>query len=109
MDPALRSRGIGAGILDRLRARYPGRDLIVEVEPPEEESENALQRQRRMDFYLRNGFHDLNRHVTGNGVRYTVLSTGTELDSGEYWRIFQIFPIGPLSRAARLQKRWERG
>ena len=109
VDPSLRSRGLGGQILERLRAQYPGRDMVVEVEPPEEAAENAGQRQRRMDFYLRNGFHDLNRHITGGGVRYTILSTGTDLDRNEYFRIFKLLNIRFLAAGARIGRRLWRG
>ncbi len=109
VDPAIRSQGLGGQILEHLQAQYPGRDMVVEIEPPEEAAENADQRRRRMDFYLRNGFHDLNRHITGGGVRYTILTTDTDLDRNEYFKVFRILGIGLLVITARIQRKLSQG
>lgn len=94
VDPALRSKGCGAKILASLQAQHPYQALLVEVEAPEEGAENALQRQRRIEFYLRNGFVDLSRSITGRGVIYRLLSTDPAYDRKAYQAIFPHLSFG---------------
>ena len=56
IEPSLRGRSYGSAVLDALRKRYPGKQLVLDIEPLEEQSENYAQRLRRKQFYLRRGF-----------------------------------------------------
>ena len=103
--PEVRSRGYGAQMLELLRQGYPERALLVEVEAPEETSPNCGQRVRRIDFYRKNGFHDLDRTITGRGVTYALLSTDTDFDREAYWKIFDQLSLGLGPWLRRLKKR----
>lgn len=54
--PERRSQGIGSRALRLLQACYPGCQLVVECEAPDDKVPNQSQRLRRRAFYLRNGF-----------------------------------------------------
>ena len=58
IDPAWRSHGYGAAVLDELRKRYAGRQLVLDIEPLDSAAPNYEQRLRRKNFYLRNGFRE---------------------------------------------------
>lgn len=51
-----RCQGVGSGALRLLRDYYPGRQVVVECEAPDDKAANQPQRLRRRDFYHRNGF-----------------------------------------------------
>ncbi len=51
VNPAMRGRNIGSGVVERLLELYPGKLVILEIEPPQEEM--AV---RRLHFYERLGF-----------------------------------------------------
>ncbi len=53
-----RSQGIGGAALRALAESYPGRQIVVDFEALDEVSGNNAQRQRRRDFYYRNGFFE---------------------------------------------------
>ena len=72
----LRGRGLGQEILSRLLEKRAGRTLILDMESPEQECENAEQRRRRHGFYLRNGFRDTGVGKSFRGVDYTILIHG---------------------------------
>ena len=55
--PELRSKGLGGKALGALAEHYPGRQIAVDFESVYENCDNLPQRQRRREFYLRNGFH----------------------------------------------------
>lgn len=56
IDPSLRGRSYGSAVLDSLRERYPGKQLVLDIEPLDEDCDNPEQRLRRRQFYLRCGF-----------------------------------------------------
>ena len=56
VEPDCRSMGLGSRALPALQQRYPNRQVVLEVEPPDHTAPNARQRQQRLDFYARNGF-----------------------------------------------------
>lgn len=51
VNPAMRGRNIGSGVVERLLELHPGKLVILEIEPPQEET--AV---RRLRFYERLGF-----------------------------------------------------
>lgn len=82
--PGHRSKGYGSEILSHLRTRYDGIPLTLNVEPIDPSSDNNRQRERRVSFYLRNGFHDTGYELFDGPIRYTVLSTAEEFDPDSY-------------------------
>lgn len=56
VSPACRSMGLGSQALPALQERYGNRRVVLEVEPADDRAPNALQRQRRLAFYAKNGF-----------------------------------------------------
>lgn len=94
INPALRGQGYGSKILEQLRREHPQQALLVEVEAPDETAENCAQREKRIEFYRRNGFADLDRTITGRGVTYRLLSTDPDFDRAAYQRIFSYLSFG---------------
>ncbi|MCD8297623.1 MAG: GNAT family N-acetyltransferase [Prevotella sp.] len=72
----LRGKGYGSKILRLISERYARQSLIIDIESPRQQSENIEQRQRRYEFYLRNGFHDTGVGRTFRGITYTILASG---------------------------------
>lgn len=104
VEPDCRSMGLGSRALPALQQRYPNRQVVLEVEPPDHTAPNARQRQRRLDFYAKNGFLPCNLPVWLCGVALDVLTPGGQaLDFAAYQGFYR--PI--FSRLAPLfvQKR----
>lgn len=72
----LRGREYGQQILSRLMERYKDSTTILDMESPDQPSDNAEQRQRRHGFYLRNGFKDTHVNRTYDGITYTIMMRG---------------------------------
>lgn len=70
----LRSKGYDGQIIDWLRAKYADTPLVLEIETPDSQAQNASQRTRRLQFYQRHGFRDSGHRVQEGPVGYTVLS-----------------------------------
>ena len=80
-----RDAGVGSAFLRHLGQCFPRTDImIVEVENTDyaENEADLATKQRRMDFYLRNGMRDTGVTVRVWGVEYRIM----EMDLGEDWR-----------------------
>ena len=96
VTPKVRSKGYGSQILSWIRENYPDRALFLDVEKPDDQAANHLQREKRIAFYERNGVFDTGQYFIHNGVPYEILCTNrdfTEQDYNEnlesHFRIFQ--------------------
>lgn len=75
MDASLRGQGYGSKVLAALQATYP-QGIILETEMLDVNAENATQRERRYEFYNRNGMQDSNlMSYTLGGVFHLMRST----------------------------------
>ena len=84
IDESLRSKGYGTRVLERLRQENPGKEMVLDIELPYEDADNAEQRYRRRAFYERNGFW-----CTGDvfGVEddlYLIMTTGKTWDLDDF-------------------------
>ena len=68
-----RSRGAGTDILKALQKRYHNKRFILEIESTEVPAENYEQRQKRKQFYKRNGMQSLGYSADVFGVEMEVL------------------------------------
>ncbi len=82
--PGLRGKGYGSKILSLLRDRYSGGRLFLAREQLDESADNYSQRLKRHEFYLKNGFTDLNATIQEADVVYDVMITSGEVSPQEY-------------------------
>ena len=94
VNERLRNRGYGSAILTQLKQIYSDKTIILNVEPPDEQADNAQQRVNRMRFYMRNGFYDTGYNSTEVGGIFRVLSTSPELDISSYLKVFHKISFG---------------
>lgn len=91
--PEHREKGIGSKTLSLLKDRYPGKTLLLEIEDPEEPSDNGEERTRRKNFYLRNGMEIMPYKVWLFGVKMLILTHGVPVTFAEYHEVFEaVFP-----------------
>ena len=89
--PELRSRGYGSQILQVIREQHPDTRIVVDIEV-EEDSKNAEElerRNRRREFYTRNGFDSSPVDYVWQGEHYRLLSAGgivTEKEFRDFWK-----------------------
>ena len=70
--PTVRGQGIGHRILEAVRRQYPNRHVYLEIEVPCDNAPNAMQRNRRLAFYLDAG-------LVRTGVRAHIYGEEMEL------------------------------
>lgn len=89
--PKLRSRGYGSQILQVIREQHPDTRIVVDIEVEEDskDAEELERRNRRRDFYLRNGFGSSPVDYVWQGEHYRLLSAGgsvTEKEFRNFWK-----------------------
>ncbi len=89
--PELRSRGYGSQILQAIRRQHPDTRIVVDIEVEEDskDAEELERRNRRRDFYLRNGFDSSPVDYVWQGEHYRLLSAGgivTEKEFRDFWK-----------------------
>ena len=72
----LRGKGYGQQILTMLLEHYKGQTCVLDMESPTQVCDNIIQRKRRHEFYLRNGFRDTYVYRTYNDITMTIMMIG---------------------------------
>ena len=81
----LRGQGKGQEILTTLIDKYKGETCVLDMESPKQECENKAQRERRHEFYLRNGFRDTNLYKKFDLVEMTIMMIGEGTFTMQDW------------------------
>lgn len=71
--PAVRGQGLGSQAITLLRHEYHDYQLVLDLEAIEPTATNAVQRVRRNQFYLKNGFVPSGVTLMFQGIAMTVL------------------------------------
>lgn len=91
VKPELRSRGYGSPILQAIRRQHPDTRIVVDIEVEEDskDAEELERRNRRREFYQRNGFDAFPVDYVWQGEHYRLLSAGgivTEKEFRDFWK-----------------------
>lgn len=89
--PKLRSHGYGSKILQAIRRQHPDTRIVVDIEVEEDskDAEELERRNRRREFYTRNGFDSSPVDYIWQGEHYRLLSAGgivTEKEFRDFWK-----------------------
>lgn len=76
IDQAYRSQGIGGRTLAMLPELYPGLQIVLDAESVEEPCDNLPMRQRRREFYLRNGYRPAGLYLYYMETEFEALYAG---------------------------------
>jgi GNAT superfamily N-acetyltransferase len=85
VKPELRGQGKGQEILTTLIDKYKGETCVLDMESPKQECENKAKRERRHEFYLRNGFRDTNLYKKFDLVEMTIMMIGEGTFTMQDW------------------------
>lgn len=83
VNDKIRSKGYGSEILAKLGQEAMGKTIVLNVEKPDDYAENAEQRQRRLKFYMKNGYSDTGYIMKEKDGDYLILSTSREFNPNE--------------------------
>lgn len=98
---AMRGQNIGSQALHLLKERYAQKRFLLEIEDPEEASENQAERIRRKHFYLKNQMVVMPYYVELFGIKMQVLTSGSPVSYEEYHAIYESSFSADISRNVR--------
>ena len=84
VDESLRGHGYGSKSLELLHRSKSGKKIMVDIEVPNENAENAEQRIMRKKFYLRAGYEETPVKYEWRRENYEILSFGGQISEEEY-------------------------
>ena len=96
VNAQLRSKGYGSRIIEEIKKIAGKREIILNVEKPDEDAENNAQRVQRIAFYERNGFYQSGFDLCIEGTDYPVFSTNVVSDKKEFGNIIKKYHIGKI-------------
>lgn len=91
IDKESRGKGYGGKVLDAIKEKYKGYNILLNIENIDKNAKNFEQRVKRKSFYIKNGFKDLEYTVTEVGHLYEVLGYGKEVKKEDYNKIMEYF------------------
>ena len=98
VNDRIRSKGYGTKILDWLKQNTE-KIIVLNVESLDPSAENALQREKRISFYSRNGIFDTGCRFVDGGETYSVLASDIEyFDPREYEMFLRSFSFGTYKK-----------
>ena len=88
VEESLRDHGYGSQILGEIKKAYAGKRVILDVEMIDPEAENNEQREHRIAFYMRNGYHHSGISYGWRGVMYEILILDGTISEEEFWNFW---------------------
>ena len=73
INQELRGQGYGSKVLEFIKQKYSKYRIILSIEKLDKNSDNYMQRIRRKEFYIKNGFKDANYTIKERNVIYEML------------------------------------
>lgn len=84
IDSTCRSKGYGSRAIETLKAEYPYKKQVVDFEMLDNQANNYKQREKRREFYLRNGYKETGLFLTYLGVAYEVFCMDEDFEPEEF-------------------------
>lgn len=93
IDSLHRSNGYGSRAIEAVKKLYPNKKQVVDFEMVDENAENYLQRKKRREFYLRNGYKETGLFLSYLGVDYEVMCMSDCFDQEEFKAMMQTIQV----------------
>lgn len=97
VEPNKRGGGIGSELLEKLRDRYAGKKIFLEIERVGSKQGDLEQKQRRKRFYKRCGLTETGLYTDLAGVEMEILSFGCEMSFVHYYEFYERY-LGRLAK-----------
>ena len=97
VEPNKRGGGIGSELLEKLRERYAGKKIFLEIERVGSKQGDLEQKQRRKRFYKRCGLTETGLYTDLAGVEMEILSFGCEMSFVHYYEFYERY-LGRLAK-----------
>lgn len=97
--PQARAKGYGSSVVKEIQTMFDKHTISLMIESVKVDSSNPLERMKRKDFYLKNGFFQTDYIMKDSSGIYDILSTEGEVDVDITKNIFDKFSdaVGEIS------------
>lgn len=94
ITPEKRGQGYGSIILKHIKKRFSDKQIILDIEPVKKSALNYWQRQKRLQFYRKNGFNETQKNLIDDGGRFSICSTGNTLKEEKLTNLLRRMTFG---------------
>jgi GrpB-like predicted nucleotidyltransferase (UPF0157 family)/GNAT superfamily N-acetyltransferase len=84
IEDSLRGNGYGSKVLKELAIRYPDKRIVLDIEKEDENAPNNIERIKRKNFYLKNGYMELQIDSLWRNISFEALSLNGNISNKEY-------------------------
>lgn len=96
VDEAIRSKGYGSIILDKIQSIYPNKKIIISIERCDEDVPNIAQRIKRKKFYEKNGYIDTGYLIELSNTKQEIMIKNGTFDKDEFSQFFKQYSNGSM-------------
>lgn len=89
ISASVRGGGKGGKALEEFCRAHSGKPVVLEIENPYIASDNAEQRVKRKNFYLRHGFSEAGINIKMKGLNAILMTYGGEVSYDRYLRALE--------------------
>lgn len=89
IEETARGMGYGSQALRLIQEKYPQNRIVVDMEEILPQAPNRLQREKRQQFYLHNGYCFCPIAYEWRGEKYQILSDGELVSEKEFWDFWE--------------------
>ncbi|MBO4318627.1 MAG: GNAT family N-acetyltransferase [Mailhella sp.] len=87
VSPGSRGHGIGSEALRRMRERFAGRQIVLDLERTDVPAANSRQRASRLRFYKRSGFFETGYYLRYLGLDLALLCSEPHFEAAAFRRL----------------------
>lgn len=108
VNDKIRSRGYGSRILACLRERLKNNKIVFNIEKTDINADNNKQREKRLNFYLKNGFHKTDYELVEKDEIYSILCSDRNFVLKDYNTLIKKLSFGTYTGKIRKVEELER-
>lgn len=94
VNSGARGRGYGGQILSRLKRFYAEKEMVLNIEPLDDQTDNQTQRQKRLAFYEKNGLALTGYQMTTDKQTFAIMSQSGQLNVAKYQEVLKNLSLG---------------
>ena len=96
VDKCCRSMGYGSSILQQIEKMHPGKEIIISIEPCDDNASDIELRKKRKSFYLQNGYEETGYMMKLAGVVQEIIIKNGEFIKRDLRLFFAVYSFGSM-------------
>ena len=96
VDKCRRSMGYGSSILQQIEKMYPDKEIIISIEPCDDNASDIELRKKRKSFYIQNGYKETGYMMKLAGVVQEIIIKNGEFIKRDLRLFFAVYSFGSM-------------